>query len=163
MLTLAVVFPAFLLALVPYVLPYLSEAAVFLITVLFLSLTHLVLKMRASKARHAALAIAAAARTGFLFVEAKVAPSLRGPDGKLPADAQALARAAAVAAAMDYLRGQALGDLRRSFGRTDEELAAELGVKVDQMAEAMPTGPVAAEKVITTLPSGGKLVKLAGT
>jgi len=163
LLTLAVVLPGFLLALIPYVLPYLGQIAGTLIVLLFGAVAHLVLRARASKARHIALALASAARTGFLFVEAKVAPQLRGPDGKLPTDAQALAKAAAVAAALDYLRTQALGDLKKAYGKTDDELATELGVQIDQLAQQMPTGPVTAEKVIVTLPSGVRLVKPAGS
>lgn len=139
--TLAVDWAAPLVALMPFIGPYLGDVAVALIITLGGGLGGLLMHLRASKARHAALALAAATQRGFLYVEAKVAPVLRGPDGKLPPNAQGLARQAAIASGLDWLRTQAAGDLRKAYGKTDEQLAAELGEKVDALATAMPSGP----------------------
>jgi hypothetical protein len=159
----------FLAWLVPMVLPYLAPAAAALTLALFGWVVRLLLKAKASKARHAGLSLASAARIGFLYVEQQVAPALRGPDGKLDPQAAEKCREAAVKAGLDWLGHSALSTLKAEYGKSDAEIAAELGVMLTAEADAHPSAPAADSapaptlKVVVPRPSGvGVIVKPAG-
>lgn len=131
-------------------------------------------KAPAGAPRHAALAILEAARVGVGYVEQKVAPTLRGQDGKLSPEAQNAAKAAAIQAALEWLGMQGLDTAKAAWGLTDEQLLKQLGVAIEAEVASGPakapgvapvpieeaTGP--AEKEIRTAPSGRPIVAVAG-
>ncbi len=142
---LALALPAFLLALAPYLLPYVGPAAAALTVALFtLAARALVLHAKASRARHYALALMESARVGVLYVEQAVAPTLRGPDGKLSPVAGERAKTAAVTAALDWLRLQGLGAVKSALGLTDDQLAQQLGIQVEAQVATLPSSSLPA-------------------
>jgi hypothetical protein len=141
---LALAVPSFITgALLHLGLAYAPQIAVCLIAALFSALVGLLVKIKNTKARHAALAVADAAKAGVLYVEARVAPALgTGPD------AAAKAKGAAIGAALDFLKSHGLGDIKADLGKTDAELEADLGLKVQDhqsgaVAILAAAGPIA--------------------
>lgn len=119
----------------------------------------LVVRIRGGAARHAALALTDAGRLGALFVEAKVAPALRGADGKLDPEAAQKAKTAGLAAAMEYLSTHGLEDIKAALGKTDAELEEDLGLKVELGAASLGGGnAITPDRTVVTLPSGRRLV-----
>jgi hypothetical protein len=153
---LAIALPAALLALLPYVLPYVGPVVAALTVALFGWLARMLYQYgKASRARHYALALMESAKTGVLYVEQAVAPTLRNSDGTLSPDASAKAKAKAVEAAMDWLRLHGLASVKTALGLTDEQLAAQLGIQVEAAVAQLPpsAAPVApSEKMVTPLP-----------
>lgn len=151
------VIPAFLVALVPvlapYVLPVLGMVGCAL---LGLVVREVLAHMKASKARHYLLAILDAGKVGATYVEQKVAPSLRGPDGKLPPNAASAVKEQAISVGLDWLRGHGLETVKDALQLSDEELAQRLGVAVESaVAQMAPSAPALTEKVVEKLPQGG--------
>jgi hypothetical protein len=148
---------------VPYLLPYAGQIAVMLIVALFGLIAKLLLKLKDGKVKHASMAVTDAVKEGFIFVEQQVAPTLRGPDGKLSPEAGQMAKAAAVSAAIEYLTKHGIDNVKAALKKSDAELEADLGVALDKLAEAKPSNESAvvrtSEKIIVTLPSGTRVVK----
>jgi len=155
--------PSVITALVPFVLPYVGPALAALIGLLFAAVVKLLVKVRNEKIKHAGLALADAAKKGFIFAETKVAPALRGPDGKLSPDAGAQVKVAAVAAAMEYLKDNAIDDVRAALKKSDADLELDLGEHMDVIASNnVSSSPSAIAGTVVTLPSGAKLVVPGG-
>lgn len=82
--------------------------------------------MKAGLMRHFTLAVLTAGRTGALYVEQKVVPTIKGKDGW-----EAEAKLAAVAAATEWLTSSGYKTLQMFLGMKDEDLAKQLGVAVE--------------------------------
>ena len=132
-----------------------------------------VAKAPAGVPRHVGLVLLEAARVGVGYVEQRVAPALRGEGGKLPPEAQKLARDAALKAGLEWLSMQGLDELKKAWSLTDEQLERQLGVAIEAEVASGParapsvapapieaTGP--AEKELLTAPSGRPVVGVAG-
>lgn len=131
-------------------------------------------KAPAGAPRHAALAILEAARVGVGYVEQKVAPTLRGQDGKLSPEAQNAAKAAAIQAALEWLGMQGLDTAKAAWGLTDEQLLKQLGVAIEAevangpaKAPSVAPAPIAeatgpADKELRATPSGRPIAAVAG-